>query len=68
MRQIENKHQNICRNLPISIITLNINGLDAPSKRQTEIAKLDKRAGLNYVLPTVDMLKFIDIKTFKIKG
>lgn len=36
--------------------------------QKTEIAKLDKIAGLNYVLPSVDTLIFIDIKTFKIKG
>lgn len=35
--------------------------------QETEIAKLNKIAGLNYVLLCVNMLMFIDIKTFKIK-
>lgn len=30
--------------------------------------KLDKKAGLNYVLAAGDTLIFIDIKTFRLKG
>lgn len=54
-------------NSDIAIITINVSGLNTPTRMQ-RLSYLDKKARPKYMLPTKTSFKYKDTNRLKIKG